>query len=57
MLVLAVVFGGVWLVLFSPVLAVKQVEVEVTDGELNLRFVASEGEPIVAAVEVLQPAS
>jgi hypothetical protein len=34
---------------------VKQVEVEVTDGELNLRFTASEGEPIVAAIEVLQP--
>jgi hypothetical protein len=35
---------------------VKQVDVVVEDGELNLRFVASEGEPIVAAVEVLQPA-
>jgi hypothetical protein len=35
---------------------VKQVEVEVTDGELNLRFTASEGEPIVAAIEVMQPA-
>ena len=35
---------------------VKQAEVEVTDGELNLRFTASEGEPIVAAIEVLQPA-
>jgi hypothetical protein len=36
---------------------VKQAEVEVSDGELNLRFIASEGEPIVAAIEVLQPAS
>ena len=35
---------------------VKQVEVEVLDGELNLQFTASEGEPIVAAVEVMQPA-
>jgi hypothetical protein len=35
---------------------VKQAEVEVLDGELNLSFTASEGEPIVAAVEVLQPA-
>ena len=35
---------------------VKQAEVEVTDGELNLRFTASEGEPIVAAIEVLRPA-
>jgi hypothetical protein len=34
---------------------VKQVDVVVEDGELNLRFVASEGEPIVAAIEVLQP--
>lgn len=34
---------------------VKQTELEVTDGELNLRFIASEGEPIVAAIEVLQP--
>ena len=35
---------------------VKQAEVEVQDGELNLSFTASEGEPIVAAIEVLQPA-
>jgi hypothetical protein len=35
---------------------VKQVEVDVQDGELNLGFIASEGEPIVAAIEVLQPA-
>ena len=35
---------------------VKQVEVEITDGELNLRFTAREGEPIVAAIEILQPA-
>ena len=34
----------------------KQFEVEVQDGELNLRFTASEGEPIVAAIEVLEPA-
>ena len=34
---------------------VKQAEVDVQDGELNLNFIASEGEPIVAAVEVLQP--
>lgn len=36
---------------------VKQVEVDVQDGELNLRFTASEGEPIVAAIEILQPAT
>ena len=35
---------------------VKQAEVDVQDGELNLSFTASEGEPIVAAVEILQPA-
>jgi hypothetical protein len=35
---------------------VKQAEVDVEDGELNLTFTASEGEPIVAAIEVLQPA-
>ena len=35
---------------------VKQAEVEVQDGELNLSFAASEGEPIIAAIEVLQPA-
>jgi hypothetical protein len=35
---------------------VKQAEVDVQDGELNLSFTAVEGEPIVAAVEVLQPA-
>ena len=34
---------------------VKQAEVDVQDGELNLSFTASEGEPIVAAIEVLQP--
>jgi len=35
---------------------VKQAEVDVQDGELNLSFTASEGEPIVAAIEILQPA-
>jgi hypothetical protein len=35
---------------------IKQAEVDVQDGELNLSFTAVEGEPIVAAVEVLQPA-
>lgn len=35
---------------------VKQGEVTIEDGELNLRFTASEGEPIVAAIEILQPA-
>ena len=35
---------------------VKQAEVDVQDGELNLSFTAIEGEPIVAAIEVLQPA-
>jgi hypothetical protein len=35
---------------------VKQAEVDVQDGELNLTFTASEGEPIVAAIEVLRPA-
>lgn len=35
---------------------VKQAEVEVDDGELNLRFTASEGEPVVAAIEILEPA-
>jgi Malectin domain/Thrombospondin type 3 repeat len=35
---------------------VKQAEVEVQDGELNLSFAASEGEPIIAAIEVLRPA-
>jgi hypothetical protein len=35
---------------------VKQAEVDVQDGELNLSFAASEGEPIVAAIEVLRPA-
>jgi len=34
---------------------VKQAEVDVQDGELNLNFTASEGEPLVAAIEVLQP--
>jgi hypothetical protein len=36
---------------------VKQFEVDVEDGELNLNFVASEGEPIVAGIEVLKPSS
>jgi hypothetical protein len=36
---------------------VKQFEVDVQDGELNLTFVASEGEPIVAGIEVLVPSS
>ena len=35
---------------------IKQAEVDVQDGELNLSFTAVEGEPIIAAVEVLQPA-
>ena len=35
---------------------VKQAEVDVQDGELNLSFAASEGEPIVAAIEVLRSA-
>ena len=35
---------------------VKQGEVDVQDGELNLSFIAIEGEPIVAAIEILQPA-
>ena len=35
---------------------VKQGEVDVQDGELNLSFIASEGEPIVAAIEILRPA-
>jgi hypothetical protein len=35
---------------------VKQADVDVQDGELNLTFIASEGEPIVAAIEVLRPA-
>ena len=35
---------------------VKQAEVDVQDGALNLSFTASEGEPILAAIEVLQPA-
>jgi len=35
---------------------VKQVEIVIEDGELNLRFTASEGEPMVAAIELLQPA-
>ena len=34
---------------------IKQAEVDVQDGELNLSFTAVEGEPIIAAVEVLQP--
>lgn len=36
---------------------VKQAEIRVDDGELNLQFVASQGEPIVAAIEILQPAN
>jgi hypothetical protein len=36
---------------------VKEFQVTVDDGELDLRFTASKGEPIVAAIEVLQPAS
>jgi hypothetical protein len=32
---------------------IKQAEVTVDDGELNLSFVASEGEPLVAAIEIL----
>lgn len=35
---------------------VKQAELTIDDGELNLRFTASEGEPMVAAIEVLEPA-
>lgn len=35
---------------------IKQSEVRVDDGELNLDFSASEGEPMVAAIEVLRPA-
>ena len=35
---------------------VKQEEIDVQDGELNLSFTASEGEPIIAAIEILQPA-
>jgi hypothetical protein len=35
---------------------VKQAEVDVQDGELNLTFTAVEGEPIVAAIEILTPA-
>ena len=34
---------------------VEEVEVDVQDGELNLQFIASEGEPIVAAIEILAP--
>ena len=33
----------------------SQGEVEVQDGELDLSFIASEGEPFVAAIEILQP--
>jgi len=36
---------------------VKQFEVDVEDGELNLNFVATDGEPIVAGIEVLVPTS
>jgi hypothetical protein len=36
---------------------VKEFQVTVDDGELDLRFTASKGEPIVAAIEVLQAAS
>ena len=35
---------------------VKQAEVDVEDGELNLVFTAAEGEPVVAAIEILEPA-
>jgi hypothetical protein len=35
---------------------VKQADVQVSDGELNLLFNASSGAPIVAGIEVLQPA-
>ena len=35
---------------------VKEFQVTVDDGELDLRFTASEGEPIVAGIEVLQAA-
>ncbi|MFN8592655.1 MAG: malectin domain-containing carbohydrate-binding protein [Thermomicrobiales bacterium] len=41
----------------SSTALVKETEVEVADGELNLRFTASAGEPIVAAIEVLAPAN
>jgi hypothetical protein len=36
---------------------VKQVPLDVRDGELTLQFTASEGEPLVAAIEILAPAS
>lgn len=35
---------------------VKQAEIEVSDGELNLLFNASAGSPMVAGIEVLKPA-
>ncbi|MCA9880875.1 MAG: hypothetical protein KC442_23920, partial [Thermomicrobiales bacterium] len=35
---------------------VKQAEVRIDDGSLDLEFVASEGAPIVSAIEVLEPA-
>lgn len=35
---------------------VKQAEVRIDDGTLDLEFVASEGAPIVSAIEVLEPA-
>jgi hypothetical protein len=36
---------------------VQETEVAVSDGELNLQFVASASEPLVAAIEVLAPAT
>jgi hypothetical protein len=36
---------------------VQEAEVAVSDGELNLQFVASASEPLVAAIEILAPAS
>ena len=35
---------------------VKQAEVRIDDGTLDLEFMASEGAPIVSAIEVLEPA-
>ncbi len=35
---------------------VKQVEVRIDDGTLDLDFMASEGAPIISAIEVLEPA-
>ncbi|MFT4037063.1 MAG: malectin domain-containing carbohydrate-binding protein [Thermomicrobiales bacterium] len=36
---------------------VKQAEIRVDDGVLNLDFIASEGAPVVSAIEVLKPAN